>query len=1735
MADVKNFSSYLADARAKYGVQKPNVISAANFTPPKNTQKKSEGGQDPLSWFIDILSRPMRAVLNPINVAATEAKKRATEGANYDFFGGLGNQLAAPFTGFGSSDPQFQPTGSDIIENVTDAVGLNTNPYYRDEKDNVNPIGKGIGGFVIDVAADPLTYVPGGIALSLGRGAIKGGQAVRKGVQVAENIAKTDQVAGKAGAEAVAATESVSKPFASNVIAGMLKGAAQGVPNTSVIGRFSKELKPVGLAEWRQRRAYDKVFKAGKRLGISAEDLIEVAKNPTFAAKAVTESTKNIDIEKLLSVSQRVNKSATKAEAWGKKFSDLGKLPEALAPETLRTAEAVRKASESSTVSAETVAQRGSVEDAKTFADSILTRQAATEAPTPTQTVDINAWLGAQVAKADTAGTHTVAHGAARVGNRQIPAGRIKNAELRSLAKLYEIKNGRLVPIAGVDYDVAKLVDLNAKIEVAYAKYLDDFAQASSEAGKVKASRKIMDLITGQPEQARLAFGDDALKILEGTREDVRANAVKYLAEALSNIDSPDVVTKFDNTVRARFTKAVFQHLGVNIPGTAAREIPKSVIPNDPTNLEASAMAKAGETLRDHPDLAGMSLEEVRLVANGWTRWGDEFLDPDGFPYTLENGVLKAKPAIGEGRAKWEKQINTPDQVNLGNTLLKPELDKIKKENELAVRRGKPKDIVAAENRATRVLNVLINRARLTLGWMNTKGYTGVLGLNDNAVHLYIDQVYDVLYAAAKNADAAGNKKPLTTLLAVIGNTETSIPLGNQLNVVLAKLLNPAITKDELFDILAAPIVLKAPGAKMPPNILNLTADKRKRFGHNTSKVRPTAPDGSYFGYVRNGNKGYYRVVKDPQALGNAFIDLVDSAADDLQGVIKSNNDNMVSRMTSETHFLSDEAWDSLTKATSDLDSLVESLDILANPAKYLDEMGRANKTVPEAVRNAINLMKMRASAVWQTAAVRTLENARVADIPVNPKKTAKQNAADSAEAHAKNTTKQGKRLMQDAAAQEAQYADDVYGEPLTEFEQYEQVFNRGIANALNVTFNRGLGIEDILHNFESGNAAFTMARAPFQRELGKLSEKYSRQIPGTQTSVLSRAWYDWANNIDTDETLEAKKEIERLMDRVLGPSGPDQMKLSAFNGIPINAIEASLIRSGSSFEIDYDLVEKWAKYEKTSLEVAFLKHFKEMVGDVESPLDLMDSLHYAAANTNMLRAAAGMFANIPGAKSDGALKGFSRISEDVNPFDNPLIYFLPKDTHINNEIIGQVSKLEKIMASSRLPDGDIGKFVTDTYTAPLAAWKGAVTIMRPGHHLRNTGAGYIAQWGDLGSKNLNVSQKDAGKILLATRGKDSGFDPLAYLTKLGELDGKTVLEEMPKAGDILIKKPNKNLSDLSVNMVNDAAFKNGLYTPPALNEDLTIGGKKNWFARFIETATLQKTKAGDVARWASQTQNDFTRLAYFMQFVRNEAPKGYWKNWDDLFAAAAENARRVNPDGSMLTIRESRYGRLLIPFYAWNRLMLPQVLGMIADNPGRFMILPKASYNLAVSLGVDPQSLQNPFPDDQLFPEFVKSQLLGPVFTINGKYFSLAPGFSQVDVLETFFGDPGAELPGMVSPFIRIPAELMSGSKWGSQSKIKDLSDYVDSNLPLVNYLSNFTGASTTGSLLSLLQGKGLDPQYQVFRENKGFGEQLASVGSWVSGLTVSNLSQDNLVNYAELEKMRKAGEQSPDSKNPF
>jgi len=112
----------------------------------------------------------------------------------------------------------------------------------------------------------------------------------------------------------------------------------------------------------------------------------------------------------------------------------------------------------------------------------------------------------------------------------------------------------------------------------------------------------------------------------------------------------------------------------------------------------------------------------------------------------------------------------------------------------------------------------------------------------------------------------------------------------------------------------------------------------------------------------------------------------------------------------------------------------------------------------------------------------------------------------------------------------------------------------------------------------------------------------------------------------------------------------------------------------------------------------------------------------------------------------------------------------------------------------------------------------------------------------------------------------------------------------------------------------------------------------------------------------------------------------------------------------------------------------------------------------------------------------------------------------------------------GMTTPFVRIPAELASGSTWQSKSKIKDTSDYLDSSIPGINYIANITGFSPTGSLGSLLTGQGLDQQRTIKSGDKGMLDQVLAGLNWSTGLGFGNMSRESFQTVAELEKRDRA-----------
>jgi hypothetical protein len=310
------------------------------------------------------------------------------------------------------------------------------------------------------------------------------------------------------------------------------------------------------------------------------------------------------------------------------------------------------------------------------------------------------------------------------------------------------------------------------------------------------------------------------------------------------------------------------------------------------------------------------------------------------------------------------------------------------------------------------------------------------------------------------------------------------------------------------------------------------------------------------------------------------------------------------------------------------------------------------------------------------------------------------------------------------------------------------------------------------------------------------------------------------------------------------------------------------------------------------------------------------------------------------------------------------------------------------------------------------------------------------------------------------------------------------------------------------------------------MDEGVDVGG----FSKFMEKVALEGTKVEKLAMGVSEYREHYARLQHFMQIIYKEqaAAKKTYSSIDELMQQAADRVKRFHPDVTMLSTFELRYMRRLIPFYSWFRGVLPIVASTLVTQPGRVLAFPKISYNVAVMSGVDPNSLSDPFPTDQLFPSFLSEQMVGPVIDTGEGYFGISPGVLHVDVLNTIGTDPLRGVAGMVSPLIRMPAEMLSGGAWGTGARIKDMSDYLDSSLPGVNYAANISGFSPTGSVASLMQGQGLDPQYQQAAGNKTEQDQLLSLLNWFTGFGINNQSRPNFINYAEIEKRNKEGQAS-------
>lgn len=564
---------------------------------------------------------------------------------------------------------------------------------------------------------------------------------------------------------------------------------------------------------------------------------------------------------------------------------------------------------------------------------------------------------------------------------------------------------------------------------------------------------------------------------------------------------------------------------------------------------------------------------------------------------------------------------------------------------------------------------------------------------------------------------------------------------------------------------------------------------------------------------------------------------------------------------------------------------------------------------------------------------------------------------------------------------------------------------------------------------------------------------------------------------------------------------------------------------------------------------------------DIDDPIDFLSRLDAAA-----LRMAADvgfvekftLKAEKLGLVAKKAQEGFVKLAPDEKSYFGRLI---GQDVYVPEDVAEMFYAIDKAMGTSKALTSEFGKFINRTIDPITNTWKYTITLPRPGHHVRNMFGDLSFTYFAQGARYYTKSARDAFRVL-GLRNEYQDVDIIRALS----IEGLP----MPKQTDVM---SSGYFGKITSGQIFEAARLRGLMPPARVIEDLYDEDIiASTFGRTLEKvggvvtlgAGARGGRAEQIVMNVSEYRDHYARMQHFLQYIyqaqdgkdmvrtigrsvgkrhfakvraqfKKANPKATQAEVDqavlnELFDLAAERVMKFHPDVSQLSAFETKYVRRIIPFYSWTRGAVVALGETLVTAPGRLQVLNKASYNIAIASGIDPNSLYDPFPDDQLFPSFLRDEMQGPQFEAGGRYYGLSPGIASWDVFNMLGPDPIRGVVGATNPLLRAPIELLAGSSLGTGARIRDYSDYVDSSIPGVNYLSSITGTSISGSLASLLTGGGFDPQYQYAAGNKETRDKFISFFNYLTGLGLKDYSRPNYINYAEIElrneAARKAGE---------
>lgn len=486
-------------------------------------------------------------------------------------------------------------------------------------------------------------------------------------------------------------------------------------------------------------------------------------------------------------------------------------------------------------------------------------------------------------------------------------------------------------------------------------------------------------------------------------------------------------------------------------------------------------------------------------------------------------------------------------------------------------------------------------------------------------------------------------------------------------------------------------------------------------------------------------------------------------------------------------------------------------------------------------------------------------------------------------------------------------------------------------------------------------------------------------------------------------------------------------------------------------------------------------------------------------------------------------LKWDKRSKDDYGFFD-----LLDKERFYSTEGAYQVTQVHKMLKETRSISNEtsIGRFMNNVFDPITNFLKATQTTIRPGHWVMSVEGDLMRNFLLVGITSVKPYKHSIG-IMKAMHHDMSmfGTNPIEALkyARRNAFGGYEVTTAAKASDNVAINIGGKvqNVSYQSLGRMLQGTATIPGYKGGVLEDFLMTDSTVGRFAQSVNNTmdSVLSNKKFNANRLAAQRDN-FSRIAIAI----DHASKTKFKNLEDLKRGMEDEVIKWAPTSTDFTARESKYARRSMLYYTWLRGITPRVMDNLLTKPGTALSANKALYNFAVTQGVDPISIGNPFPVDGMFPSYYYNNIIGPQWQdrdSKGGMWGINPSSPVIEVLNSFgrgitpnnIMNPlatdgaaikeGANLLGMATPFVKAPLEMATGQSSGVP--IRDNAQYLQDTLG-GSWVS--TASKASGKLLN---GQGRTDSANRMDPNSQNEQAITQLVNFLSGGKLTDYQSDS------------------------